>query len=87
MCLTKNLKTEAWHAMMKCPSLQSMGGRRGEFFFLLLSRAASMTYGRSQARDQIRPIATGLHHSHSNSNMGSEPCLQPTPQLTAALDP
>ena len=26
-----------------------------------------------------------LHHSHSNT--GSEPCLQPTPQLIAMLDP
>ena len=29
-------------------------------------------------------IAAGLHHSHSS--VGSKPCLQPTPQLTATLD-
>ena len=38
-------------------------------------------YGKqSQARGQIRAIAAGLHHSHSNA--GSEPHLLPTPQLT-----
>ena len=30
-------------------------------------------------------VAAGLHHSHSN--VGSEPRLRPTPQLTATLDP
>ena len=29
--------------------------------------------------------AVGLYHSYSNA--GSELCLQPTPQLTAMLDP
>ena len=29
----------------------------------------------------------GLCHSHSHSNTGSEPRLQPTPQLMAMLDP
>ena len=48
-----------------------------------------MAYGSSQARDQIRATAAGLHlcHSHSHSNAGSEPGLQPTPQLMAMLDP
>ena len=36
-------------------------------------------------RGQIRATATGLHHSHSN--LGSEPSLQPAPQLTAMPDP
>ena len=40
-----------------------------------------MAYGDSQARGQIRSVATGLCHSHSN--MGSELHLRPTPQLTA----
>ena len=31
------------------------------------------------------PVAAGLCHSHSNT--GSEPRLQPTPQLTAMPDP
>ena len=52
------------------------------FFFL---RAAPAIYGSSQARGQIRAVATGLHHSHSNTRL--EPRLQPTPQLEAILDP
>ena len=42
-------------------------------------------YGGSQARDPIGAIATVLPQSHSNA--GSEPCLQPTPQLMVMLDP
>ena len=37
-----------------------------------------------QARSRIRTVATGLHHSHSNS--GSEPGLQATPELIATLE-
>ena len=44
-----------------------------------------MAYGRSQARGLVRATAAGLRHSHSN--VGSEPCLPPTPQLTATPDP
>ena len=39
----------------------------------------------SQSRGQIGAVAAGLRHSHSN--LGSKPCLQPTPQLTAMADP
>ena len=42
-------------------------------------------YPLGKARDRIGAVATGLHHSHSNAR--AEPCLQPTPQLTATLDP
>ena len=42
-------------------------------------------YGNSQARGQIRAVAAGLHHSHSNTR--SESRLQPTPQIMAVLDP
>ena len=55
------------------------------FFLFATSWATSVVYGGSQARGQIGTIATGLHQSHSNA--GSEPCLQPTPQFTATLDP
>ena len=55
------------------------------FFFFCLLRAASVAYGGSQARGQIRAIAASLHHSHSNT--GSETRLQHTPWLTAMLDP
>ena len=43
-----------------------------------------MAYGGSQARGRIGAVATGLRQSHSN--VGSEPRLQPTPQLTATPD-
>ena len=58
-----------------------------DFFFCLFafSRAAPQAYGSSQARGPIGAVAIGLHHSHSN--MGSELRLQPTPQLSATLDP
>ena len=57
------------------------------FFFCLFafSRAAPEAYEGSQARGRIGAVATGLRQSHSNS--GSEPRLQPIPQLTATLDP
>ena len=46
-------------------------------------RATPLAYGSSQARDGIRAVAAGLCHS----NMGPEPHLQPTPQLTTTPDP
>ena len=54
-------------------------------FVLGFFRAAPAAYGGSQARGQIRGVADGLHPSHTNT--GSEPHLQPTPQLTATPDP
>uniref|UniRef100_A0A8W4FBA9 Uncharacterized protein n=1 Tax=Sus scrofa TaxID=9823 RepID=A0A8W4FBA9_PIG len=39
----------------------------------------------SQSRDLIEAVTTSLYHSHSNA--GSEPSLQPTPQLRATPDP
>ena len=50
-----------------------------------LSRAAPAIYGGSQTRGPIRDTAAGLHHSHSNTR--SKPCLRPTSQLLAMLDP
>ena len=41
--------------------------------------AVSEAYGCSQARGPIGFVATGLRQNHSNA--GSEPHLQPTPQL------
>ena len=49
-----------------------------------ISWAAPAAYGGSQARGLIGAVATGLRQSHSNT--GSEPRLQPTPQLTATPD-
>ena len=53
------------------------------FFNFFLFRATPSAYGSSQARGVIRVSAAGLCHSHSNTR--SEPCLQLTPQLTAAM--
>ena len=57
------------------------------FFFCLFafSWAVPAAYGGSQARSLIGAVAMGLRRSHSNA--GSEPSLQPTPQLTAMPDP
>ena len=55
------------------------------FFFFLLFRAAPAADGSSQVRGPIGAVAASLRHSHSN--VGSEPCLWPTPQLTATPDP
>ena len=54
-------------------------------FFFFFFRAIPKAYGGSQARGLIGDTAVGLHHSHSHT--GSEPCLPPTPQFTATLDP
>ena len=61
------------------------------FFFVVvvvvivaISWAAPAAYGDSQARGLIGAVATGPRQSHSNA--GSEPRLQPTPQLTATPD-
>ena len=48
-------------------------------------RATPAAYGSSQIRGRNWSHSWSLHHSRSNT--GSEPCLQPTPQLTATLDP
>ena len=55
------------------------------FLAFVFSRAAPAAYGGSQVRGPIGAVASSLHHSHSNSR--SELPLQPTPQLTATLDP
>ena len=54
-------------------------------FIYLLFRAAPSACGGSQAKGLIEAIAASLCQGHSN--VGSEPCLWPTPQLTATLDP
>ena len=51
----------------------------------LYSEVELLDNGGSQARGPIRATHDGLHHSHSNE--GSKQGLQPTPQLTAMLDP
>ena len=55
------------------------------FAFLPFLRLLPVAYGGSQARGRIGAVATDLCQGHSNA--GSEPHLQPTPQLTAMPDP
>ena len=54
-------------------------------FWFFFFKDAPAAYGISQARGRIKATAASLHHSYSNA--GSEPCLRPTPQLMARLDP
>ena len=54
-------------------------------YFAFFFRSAPVAYGGSQASGPIRAVATGLHHSHSNTR--SEPCLWPTSQQMATPDP
>ena len=65
-------------------------------FYFLLFRAAPTACGGSQARGPVQATAASLHHTiqaiaadlcHSHSNARSEPCLRPTPQYMATLDP
>ena len=55
------------------------------FFVFCLFRAASVAYGSSQARSQVRAVANSICHSHRN--VESEPCLWQTQQLMATPDP
>ena len=60
---------------------------RKHFFFFLsfFGGSAPAAYGGSQARGQMEAVAANLHHSHRKARCGL--CLQPTPQITATLDP
>ena len=55
------------------------------FFCLFFPFLGQLPHGGSQARGRIGAVEASLRQSHSNA--GSEPHLQPTPQLTAMLDP
>ena len=57
-----------------------------KYFCFVFSRAALVAYGGSLARDLIRAVAAGLHHSHGLGHAGSKPHLPSIPQLTATLD-
>ena len=67
-------------------SIQALCPRLLVFVFVFcIFKATCVSYGSSQASGQIRAIAAGLFHSHSNAR--SELHLRPTPQLAATLDP
>ena len=74
---------EVNHTTQINPGDQQVGGFF--FFSFFLFRAVLVAYGGSQARGLIRAVAAGLCQSHSSAR--SEPCLRPTPQLGATLDP
>ena len=65
-------------------SLRVSSADRFFFFVFCLFRATPEAHGGFQVRGQVGAVAAGLHHSHSHAR--SEPCLQPTPQLTAMPD-
>jgi len=76
--------------LLRCSQWEEQG--KGEeldlsllFFFFLLLRVTPVAYRGSQARGPTGTVATGLHQNRSN--VGSELCLQPTPQFTAMSDP
>ena len=84
-CHIRSLKSQFWKVLKEQQQQKNHVHHQSFFFTLSFFRAMPMAYGISQARGQIRATAAGLHHIHSN--VGSEPCLQPTPQLTATSDP
>ena len=54
------------------------------FVFLPFLGRLPLHMGGSQDRGRIGSVAASLHQGHSNA--GSEPSLQPAPQLTATPD-
>ena len=86
---------EKHNGHLYCVAITKMHRRKQNSFYFIffwsfvvavvaISWAAPAAYGGSQARGRIGAVATSLRQSHSNS--GSEPRLQPTPQLTATPD-
>ena len=85
-CLQSIIKN--WREGKYSPLIGTDTKFQNDFFFFCLfaiSRATPTAYRGSQARGRIWAVAAHLRQSHSN--VGSELRLQPTPQLTAMLDP
>ena len=80
---------DPWPGNFHMPQVQPKKKKRTTplffFFSFCLFRDSPKAYGVSQARGLIGAVATSLHHSHSNA--GSQPRLQPIPQLMAMPDP
>ena len=70
------------HIIIKISKIKD---KEGIFFFFLFFRAIFVACGGSQAMGQTGGAAAGLYQSHNTA--GSEPCLQPTPQLMEMSDP
>ena len=83
------LRDKEGHYLTIKISIQEEEDRTILFYLFILSiclpGATAVAYGGSQARGLIGDVATSLSQSHSN--MGSELCLQNTPQLKAMPDP
>ena len=70
-----------------------LGGQKGEYYnyrkhlfgFFCVFRDAPAACGGFQARGRMGAVAADQCHSHSIA--GSEPHLQPTPQLMAMMHP
>ena len=77
------LMAKRWELVL---SLEKILFSKFIFYFCLfaISWASPAAHGGSQARGRIGAVATSLCQSHSNT--GSQPCLRPTPQLTAMQD-
>ena len=86
-----DLREEYWKRMRNSLIQSVFTSQRGLLVVVVvcfcLFRAAPEAHGGSQARGQIRAVAAGLYHSHSNAR--SEPCLQsaPQPQQRRILNP
>ena len=77
------LQNSLWNVMMAFLKFSHISNTAQLFLFFFM--ATPVAYGGSQARGQIQAAVARLCPSHSR--MGSEPRLQPTPQLTIILDP
>ena len=73
----------SFSSVFLCPSFFFLSFLFLFFFFFLGLQLQHMEVPRLGG--QIKAKAAGLQHSRSN--VGSEPPLQPTPQLTATPDP
>ena len=74
------------HCVLLAVEDQTHTGLRCVFVCLFwLFRATPVACGDSQARGLIGAASASLCHSHSHAR--SKPCLRPTPQLMATLDP
>ena len=81
VCLFVCLKQRSWIEIYS----NIISGFLFVCLFVWLFRAVPIAYGGSQARGPIGAAAAGLHHSHSSTR--SKPCLWPTSQVMATLDP
>ena len=80
----KNTKY-VWTAQMKTILSYSAEQMKIFYFFVFFLGPYLWHMEAPQAKGQTGATATCLHHSHSN--VGSKPCLCPTPQLIAMPSP